>query len=138
MTEDPQAPAVPPAAGRPLRWFGVDLLAVVVFTVLGMVMHGTPAGDVIVVIWPFVVGLALAWAIPAVRAMPLLIWPTGVVVWASTTIVGLALRGLTGGGVTGAFPVITALVLAVLLIGWRALPWVQRRRHDRQARVSSP
>jgi len=128
MAGETATPEVPPTAPRPVRWFFVDLAAVVVFTVLGMVMHGTAPTQFLAVLWPFAVGLALAWAVPAVRSMPLLIWPTGVVVWISTTIAGLVLRGLTGGGVSGAFPVVTAVVLAVLLIGWRAVPRLNRRR----------
>ena len=45
-------------------------------------------------------------------------------------VVGMALRLLTGAGVQLSFVVVTAIVLGVLLLGWRAL-WtlVQRARH---------
>jgi hypothetical protein len=47
--------------------------------------------------------------------------PTGVVVWAVTWAGGLALRGLVGEGLAPAFVAVAAAVLAVLLLGWRAL-----------------
>ncbi|GAA4434106.1 DUF3054 domain-containing protein [Georgenia halophila] len=135
MTTDSSIPEpVAPTSRRPLLWFLVDLAAVLVFTVLGMAMHGTPASDFLVVLWPFVLGLAIAWALPAVRSFPLLLWPTSVIVWVATTVIGLVLRGITGGGVSGAFPFVTAVVLAALLVGWRLVPWAQRRRHEKQAR----
>ena len=35
---------------------------------------------------------------------------------------------------SGAFPLVTAVVLAILLIGWRVVPEVVQRRRERQAR----
>lgn len=116
---------------HPAWWLGLDVLAVVVFTVVGMATHESGDGFV-TVLWPFVVGLAIAWTVPAVRSLPLLIWPSGVIVWATTTVVGLALRALTGGGVSGAFPWVAAGVLALLLIGWRVVPEVIERRRERR------
>ncbi|MCK6210504.1 DUF3054 domain-containing protein [Georgenia sp. EYE_87] len=123
-----------PGATNPLRWFGLDLACVVVFTIVGMVMHGSPAGEFVLTAWPFVLGLAIAWALPGVRSLPLILWPTGVIVWAVTTVVGLGLRAVTGGGVSGAFPFVTAGVLAVLILGWRGVLEIKERRHERQAR----
>lgn len=123
-----------PGSRNPLMWFGIDLAGVLVFTIIGMISHGTPAGEFLLTAWPFVLGLAIAWALPGVRSLPLIIWPTGVIVWAVTTVVGLALRAITGGGVSGAFPVVTAVVLAVLIVGWRVIPEIKERRHERQAR----
>ncbi|GAA4288906.1 DUF3054 domain-containing protein [Georgenia daeguensis] len=123
-----------PGATNPLKWFALDLACVVVFTIIGMAMHGSPVGEFLLTVWPFVLGLAIAWALPGVRSLPLLLWPTGVIVWAVTTVVGLALRAITGGGVSGAFPVVTAAVLAVLILGWRGVLEIKERRHERQAR----
>lgn len=123
-----------PGSLHPLKWFAIDLACVLVFTVVGMLSHGTPAGQFLQTAWPFVLGLAIGWALPGVRSLPLIIWPSGVIVWAVTTVVGLALRAITGGGVSGAFPFVTAGVLAVLIVGWRVVPEIQERRHERQAR----
>lgn len=121
-TEGTQQPL--PGSRRPLRWLGIDLAAVVVFTVIGMINHGTDLVHFPLVLWPFIAGLAIAWMVPAVRSLPLLVWPTGVIVWLSTTAIGLLLRGVlsegvAGGDISGAFPVVTAITLGVLLIGWR-------------------
>ena len=123
-----------PGGTNPLRWFALDLACVVVFTIIGMAMHGSPAGAFLLTVWPFVLGLAIAWALPGVRSLPLILWPTGVIVWAVTTVVGLALRAVTDGGVSGAFPFVTAGVLALLILGWRGILEIKERRHERQAR----
>ena len=119
---------------HPLWWFGLDVAAVALFTVIGVLSHGTPLSGYLGTLWPFLVALALAWMVPGVRSLPLLIWPSGVIVWVGTVAGGLALRWAAGGGVTGAFPWVTAGVLAVLLIGWRVVPEVVERRRERRAR----
>ncbi|MDD9206610.1 DUF3054 domain-containing protein [Georgenia sp. 10Sc9-8] len=107
----------------------MDLLCVVLFALVGMTMHDSPLSGFVATVWPFAVGLLLAWFVPAVRGMPLLPWPTGVLVWAGTAGVGLVLRAVTGGGVSGAFPWVAAGVLAALLLGWRlVLSLLGRRR----------
>lgn len=119
----------PPTVGarRPVAWFLLDLVLVGAFVVVGLVSHGSPLTGFAQTAWPFAVGLVLSWSVPAVRALPLLVWPTGVVVWAGTTAAGLLLRAATGGGVSGAFPLVTAVVLAVFLVGWRAVIALVRR-----------
>ncbi|WP_127130550.1 DUF3054 domain-containing protein [Georgenia sp. SYP-B2076] len=128
METDPEPIASGPI--HPFWWFGIDLVCVLVFAIVGLTMHGSPLSELLDTAWPFLVGLAVAWMTP-VRSVPLILWPSGVVIWAGTVIVGLALRALTGGGVSGAFPLVTALVLAVLLIGWRVVPEVIERRRER-------
>lgn len=130
--ETPPEPVV--GSFHPFKWFGLDLVCVLVFALVGVLTHGTPAGDYLQVVWPFLVGLVAAWMVPAIRALPLLIWPSGVLVWAVTTVVGLGLRWATGGGMSGAFPVVTVLVLGVLLVGWRVVPEVVEKRRERRAR----
>ncbi len=132
METDPEP--VADSATNPWWWLLVDLVCVLVFTLIGMLSHGSPLSGYLGTAWPFVVGLVVAWMIPGTRDVPTILWPTGVVVWAVTAVVGLALRWATGGGVTGAFPVVTAVVLAVLLIGWRLVPEVIQRRRERRAR----
>lgn len=120
--EQPGAPVA-----RPLGWFVLDLVLVCVFALVGMASHGSPLSGFLTTVWPFAVGLVLAWSVPAVRSLPLLVWPTGVVVWVGTAAVGLVLRGISGGGVSGAFPLVTVGVLALLLVGWRAVVAVAGR-----------
>jgi hypothetical protein len=42
-------------------------------------------------------------------------------VWVGTLVGGMLLRAMTGGGVQVSFVLVAAVVLAVLLLGWRAV-----------------
>jgi hypothetical protein len=105
-----------------------DLVCVLAFAVIGRSSHAE-ANDVSGVLhtaWPFLVGcllgfvLARVWRAPAALA-------TGTVVWVTTVVAGLALR--LAGGATAQLPfvIVTAVSLAVLLLGWRALVRLVRR-----------
>ncbi|WP_341360454.1 DUF3054 domain-containing protein [Georgenia sp. M64] len=124
-------PVVPDQV-HPAWWFGIDAAAVLVFALVGMLSHGSDG--YLGIVWPFLVGLAVAWFVPAVRALPLLIWPSGVMIWVFTAGIGLALRAVSGGGMSGAFPWVTLGVLGLLLVGWRVVPEVVERRRERRAR----
>ncbi|MFD1504500.1 DUF3054 domain-containing protein [Georgenia yuyongxinii] len=132
METDPEP--VGDSSTNVLLWFALDLVCVLGFVVVGNLTHGTPLGEYLGTAWPFVVGLVVAWMAPGTRDVPTILWPTGVLVWAVTTVVGLGLRWASGDGLSGAFPLVTAAVLAVLLIGWRVVPEVLVRRRGRQAR----
>ncbi|UFU05393.1 DUF3054 domain-containing protein [Ruania halotolerans] len=84
--------------------------------------------------WPFLVALILGWALARAWRSPVRPWPTGTVVWLVTAAGGLTLRGLTGGGLSGAFPLVTVLALGGLMVGWRAVVVLWRRL--RPARVA--
>jgi hypothetical protein len=99
-----------------------DVICILVFAIVGRSSHGetTDLLGVLGTAWPFltgyVLGLALArsWRHPVAR-------PSALILWASTVAVGMALRVLTGAGVQLSFVVVTAVVLGVLLLGWRGL-----------------
>ena len=97
-----------------------DGAAVLLFAAVGRLSHAegvTPVG-VLEVAWPFLVGGAVGtlagrtWRRPASLT-------SGLAVWAGTLVGGMLLRALTGGGVQLSFVVVAAVVLAVLLLGWR-------------------
>ena len=132
MDIDPEP--VADSSTNPLWSFGLDLVCVLVFVVVGNLMQGTPLGEYLGTAWPFVVGVVVAWMVPGTRDVPTIPWPTGVVVWAVTTAVGLGLRWASGEALSGAFPLVAAGILALLLIGWRVVPEVLERRRERQAR----
>jgi len=101
----------------------LDLACVLGFAAAGRSAHAEDGGVVGVLgtAWPFLVAAAVGWAaLPAWRD-PVRVWPTGVTVWAVTWGLGLALRGLTGGGLAIPFVVVAAAVLAVAMVGWRAV-----------------
>lgn len=112
----------------------VDALLVIVFALVGRSTHAEgldPAG-VWGTAWPFLAGLAVGWLGALGWRHPLTVWPTGIVAWAGTLVVGMLLRVASGQGAALAFVIVAALTLAVLLIGWRsALRLVGRRTRER-------
>ncbi|MBW0104754.1 DUF3054 domain-containing protein [Pseudonocardia sp. KRD291] len=112
----------------PALALAADLVAVVVFAAIGRVSHaeadsllgllGTAA--------PFVVGAGAAWVSPWVRAAPASMRAGGIVV-AGAVVVGLLLRlGFTG-SLPATFALVTAVSLAVLMLGWRTLAMLVAR-----------
>lgn len=108
----------------------LDLVLTAAFVAIGMSSHESSLSEYPLTALPFLLALALAWLIPAVRREPASL-RSGAIVWGVTTAGGLALRALFGGGVSGAFPVVTALVLAALLLGWRLVARAVRSHQGR-------
>jgi len=52
----------------------------------------------------------------------------GVTVWFATVLVGMVLRRATGQGTAASFVVVASVVLALFLLGWRALSAYAARR----------
>ena len=109
--------------------FLVDVAAVVLFASIGRASHaeGVTPGGVLLVAWPFLVALAVGWGLArSLRAD----WPVRVpgspVVWLTTVLLGLVLRVATGGGFAWSFAAVTAIVLGVLVVGWRCAVEVGR------------
>ncbi|MEJ5915623.1 DUF3054 domain-containing protein [Pseudokineococcus sp. 1T1Z-3] len=119
------APARPPVAG-----LAVDLVAVLVFAGVGRASHGEGLGllQVLGTALPFWAGVVLAWALPRVHRDPTRVVPAGVLVLAASVSLGMVLRLATGQGAEPSFVVVTTLVLAVLMLGWRALAGRAARR----------
>jgi hypothetical protein len=111
----------------------VDAVLVVVFAVVGRSSHaeGLDVAGVWGTAWPFLAGLGVGWLAARAWRHPLDVWPTGVVVWASTLVIGMLLRLLTGQGTAVPFIVVATLTLAVLLLGWRAIARVVLRLRAR-------
>ncbi|ROR83179.1 Protein of unknown function [Plantibacter flavus] len=109
---------------------GIDLLAVIVFVVIGRASHGEGILGLLVTLWPFAVGLLVGHVLALVlgqRETRSVRW-AGVVVWVSTVVVGMVLRAVSGQGVELSFVIVTVLVLAALLLGWRLVAWLIARR----------
>jgi hypothetical protein len=114
MTEPPRASVITTAAL-------VDTAFVVVFVLIGRRSHaeGLDLVGVAQTAWPFLVALAAGWLVARAWRHPLALWPTAVVIWATTVIGGMLLRAVSGQGIELAFVIVTATVLAVFLLGWR-------------------
>ncbi|SFR73308.1 Protein of unknown function [Agromyces sp. CF514] len=101
----------------------LDAALVVVFAVIGRSSHaeGLDLAGVWGTAWPFLVGAAVGWLVVRAWRAPFAVWPTGVVIWLSTVVVGMLLRLASGQGTAVAFIVVATVTLAVLLLGWRAI-----------------
>lgn len=99
----------------------LDAVSIAVFAALGRETHtaSVSLGATFSVAWPFLLAAAGAWLITRAWRTPGRIWPTGVVIWLVTAVGGLALRGLSGGGLAPAFQVVTLSFLALTLLGHR-------------------
>jgi hypothetical protein len=135
----PQRPASAPAIDHS-RWVllsaVLDVVLVVLFTVIGRVSHGEGLGfaGVAQTAWPFLVGTLLAWLVFSAWRRPLALVRTGLPVWLLTVIVGMVLRVVSGQGVAVSFVIVATIVLAVFLLGWRAivLPIAKRKSPARR------
>lgn len=111
-----------------------DAVAVLVFTVVGITSHdGSLVAGLGRVVWPFALAAAIGWAVARAWRDPARVWPTGVIIWAVTVLGGLALRGLSGGGLAWSFALVTAIFLAITMLGWRGLVTGIRRGQARAA-----
>ena len=118
----------------------LDAVLVTVFAVIGRSGHaeGLDAAGVWGTAWPFLAGLAIGWVVARAWRHPSAPWPTGVIVWAATLIVGMLLRVIVGQGVQVAFVVVAAVTLAILLIGWRSVAALVTRLTGARATVGTP
>ncbi|AYJ47931.1 DUF3054 domain-containing protein [Rhodococcus sp. P1Y] len=105
----------------------IDLVAVLVFCAIGRRSHdeANAITGLAHTAWPFVIGAvvgwAATWALYRDKFNAYLILPTGIVVWVSTVVVGMILRVISGQGTAVSFVIVASTVLAVFLLGWRAL-----------------
>ncbi|OUE09969.1 hypothetical protein CMsap09_13555 [Clavibacter michiganensis] len=76
-------------------------------------------------------GGLVGWIVARAWRGPSRIVPTGLLVWGVTLVVGVVLRALSGEGVVVPFVITTAIILAVLLLGWRAVSALVVRRRAR-------
>jgi Protein of unknown function (DUF3054) len=102
----------------------LDIVLVVVFCAIGRRSHdeANAIAGLAGTAWPFLGGLAIGWLIATrFRSAPLSVYPFGVTVWLATVIGGMLLRVIGGQGTAFSFIVVATIVLAVFLLGWRAI-----------------
>lgn len=115
---------------------GLDLLAVVVFVVIGRANHdeGETVASLARTLWPFAVGLGVGWGLAWLARRDFGRIGTGVVVWLACVGIGIVLRAVAGQGVAAAFVVVALVVLGLFLLGWRAVDRLSRRLRAHAAR----
>ena len=122
-------------AARPeiVRAVVLDAALIVVFVLVGRASHGEDLAPsaVLATAWPFLAGGLVGWIVARAWRSPSRLVPTGLLVWGVTLVVGVVLRALSGEGVVVPFVVTTAIILAVLLLGWRAVSALVVRRRAR-------
>ena len=108
----------------------VDAACVLAFVIAGRRSHdeSNALAGIAETAWPFLVALVVGWVGMYTWREPLQLWPTAIGLWMVTVAGGLGLRLLAGQGASGAFPLVAAGVLAVLLIGWRLVARAVLRR----------
>lgn len=122
---------------RPPVALVLDVLLVLLFAGVGRASHDEsgPVLGAVLTAWPFLVGTGAGWLVVRVVRRD---WPIdpapGVTVWFSTVLVGMLLRHAVGSGTAASFVVVASVVLALFLLGWRALGAyaVRRARAPRQ------
>lgn len=99
----------------------LDVICVLVFAIVGRSSHAE-ANDLVGVFrtaWPFLAGAAVGIVVGRTWRHPASHW-AAVGVWLAAVVVGMTLRVLSGGTTQVSFIIVTAVVLAILIFGWRA------------------
>jgi hypothetical protein len=124
-----------PATRTALLALIADAVLVLVFVLIGRASHDeNPVLGALVTYWPFLVALLAGWALARASKNPLAVLRGGVPIWVTTVALGMLLRVLSGQGVQWSFVIVTSVVLAVFLLGWRA---IARLVTSRRRRASS-
>jgi hypothetical protein len=98
-----------------------DAACIVAFAALGRASHdeGSAVAGVLEVAAPFVIGGAVGWIAARGWRAPLSL-RTGAAAWAGALVAGMLLRNLAWDrGTAPSFVIVTAIVLAALILGWR-------------------
>ena len=108
---------------RPALGVLADACCVLAFVIIGRGQHhdGVSVAGVASTAWPFLAGLAAGILAGRAWRQPFALWPSAVVVWAGTVVIGQALRALAGQGTDLAFVLVSAAVLGLFLCGWRGV-----------------
>ncbi len=111
----------------------LDAGVILVFSAVGRASHdgGVLGGNglgLATTFWPFAAGAAAGWLLSRGWTHPCDWKRTGLPVWASALVGGMALRFATGQGVQVSFVIVAGAVLAVGLLGWRVVSGVIAKR----------
>ncbi len=109
----------------------VDVILVMVFCAIGRRSHeeANAIAGLASTAWPFLGGLIAGWvAALRLHADPVGLYPFGVSVWFGAVAGGMVLRVIGGQGTAFSFIIVASIVLAIFLLGWRAIAALVLRR----------
>ena len=121
--------------------FTADLVAVVVFVLLGRVSHGEDEAltGVLITLWPFLCGMLVGWLVLLLTGLRHVGYPAGAILVVSTVAVGMVLRGtVSHSGTPVSFVIAAATFLTVFYVGWRAAAHLVRSRTSRSPKTEPP
>jgi hypothetical protein len=104
---------------RILRALTYDIVLVFLFAAIGRLSHGEDLSRLGATAWPFLMAAIVGSLVASWRNGPW--WLQGLIVWGVTVAGGIVLRLISGGTAAITFILMTAAILALFLIGWRAL-----------------
>ncbi|GAA2122077.1 DUF3054 domain-containing protein [Actinomadura napierensis] len=116
----------------------LDVCCVLVFVGIGRSSHDEAASvtGFLNTAWPFLVGVAVGWALLRVWRRRGDAVPVGVGVWLSAVVVGMVLRVVSGQGIAFTFVLVALVFLGLVLVGWRgAARGLEAVRRDKPERV---
>lgn len=99
----------------------LDIVAVVLFVVIGRSVHGhaDSLGGIWRTSWPFLTGTVLGELLGRTWRNPLG-W-SGIIVWLATVGVGMVLRVVVGQGIAFPFVLVALGFLGLIQLGWRVV-----------------
>lgn len=101
-----------------------------VFVAIGRRNHGESSAlaGLATTAWPFVTGLVAGWLAATVWKRPLDSVPAGVCIWLVTVAGGMLLRAASDQGTAVSFMIVALTFLGLILLGWRGIAILLRRR----------
>ena len=114
--------------------FGLDILSVLVFVVIGRRNHdeGSAVSGALETAAPFLIGVGVSWLLIRAWRWPMAVL-TGLAVWPITLLVGMMCRNLIWGrGTPASFVIVATIFLGLCFVGWRmaARALLRRRRQS--------
>jgi hypothetical protein len=115
-----------------------DLAAVAIYVLVGRLSHdeSVSAAGLLSTGWPFLIGIVGGYIGIALTRWPTLSLRGGAVITVKTFVIGLVLRyGVAEDATPFSFVVVTIVVLAVLMLGWRIVTLAVLRREQSRNRA---
>jgi hypothetical protein len=130
--DHPVGPSLRPGPGKLGISALIDVIAIVLFVILGRSSHhenGSFVVSTLKVAAPFLIALAVGWLVARAWKSPDAP-STGFIVWGTTIVLGMVLRHFAfHRGTALPFIIVATLFTGLFLVGWRVVAdWLRTRR----------